>query len=235
MNLLVSVLRMSPTSYFAITSIQVIINQSGYKLLYSCLVFTQRHQRDTVTSWRAMRSHSAVAIMDSVAHNILLWLACQKTKWRTVFSSTLSQPRLHPSWKESCTNVALPRHLFATLVWFQVFFSSISFWKFYTFLTFSFNLGFIYPVASYWALSDNGWLKVLGFEDFAGSGSIHSLAGSASLAAAYMAGPRHDRFEKDGKINDIPLHSIPVSWYWVPLVVESFDQKICLFGFSKRF
>ena len=83
-----------------------------------------------------------------------------------------------------------------------------------------FNLGFIYPVASYWALSDNGWLKGLGFEDFAGSGSIHSLAGSASLAAAYMAGPRHDRFEKDGKINDIPLHSIPVS-YGVPLVVES--------------
>nr|CAH0105435.1 unnamed protein product [Daphnia galeata] len=67
--------------------------------------------------------------------------------------------------------------------------------------------GFIYPVASYWALSDNGWLKVLGFEDFAGSGSIHSLVGSAS-----MAGPRHDRFEKDGKINDIPLHSIPVKW-----------------------
>jgi ammonia channel protein AmtB len=85
-----------------------------------------------------------------------------------------------------------------------------------------FNLGFIYPVASYWALSDNGWLNVLGFEDFAGSGSIHSLAGSASLAAAYMAGPRHDRFENDGKINDIPLHSIPVS-YGVPLVVESFD------------
>ena len=52
----------------------------------------------------------------------------------------------------------------------------------------------------------------MGFEDFAGSGSIHSLAGSASLAAVYMAGPRHDRFEKDGKINDIPLHSIPVSY-----------------------
>ena len=38
MNLLVSVPRMSPTSYFAITSIQVIINQSGYKL-YSYLFY----------------------------------------------------------------------------------------------------------------------------------------------------------------------------------------------------
>nr|CAH0102744.1 unnamed protein product [Daphnia galeata] len=57
------------------------------------------------------------------------------------------------------------------------------------------------------------WLaqRSKGFErtSFAGSGSIHSLAGSASFAAAYMAGPRHDRFENDGKINDIPLHSIP--------------------------
>ena len=169
-----------------------------------------------------MRSHSAVAIMDSVAHNILLWLACQKTKWRTVFSSTLSQPRLHPSWKESCTNAALPRHLFATLVWFQVFFRPFHSENPIPIFNVFIYLGFIYPVASYWALSENGWLKVLGFEDFAGSGSIHSLAGSASLAAAYMAGPRHDRFEKDGKINDIPLHSIPVS-YGVPLVVESFD------------
>jgi ammonia channel protein AmtB len=59
-------------------------------------------------------------------------------------------------------------------------------------------LGFTYPVSSYWALSENGWLKVLGFEDFAGSGSIHAYAGAASLAAAYMTGPRHDRFEKDG-------------------------------------
>jgi hypothetical protein len=50
-----------------------------------------------------------------------------------------------------------------------------------------------------------------------------------------MAGPRHDRFEKDGKINDIPLHSIPVS-YGVPLVVESlFFNKQFLIWFSKRF
>lgn len=95
-----------------------------------------------VTSWRAMRSHSAVAIMDSVAHNILLWLACQKTKWRTVFSSTLSQPRLHPSWKESCTNAALPPHLFATLVWFQVFrpFHSENLYLFNVFFKFRFHL-----------------------------------------------------------------------------------------------
>ncbi|XP_046449850.1 putative ammonium transporter 1 [Daphnia pulex] len=69
--------------------------------------------------------------------------------------------------------------------------------------------GFTYPVSSYWALSENGWLKVLGFEDFAGSGSIHAYAGAASLAAAYMTGPRHDRFEKDGKMNNIPFHSVP--------------------------
>lgn len=96
-------------------------------------------------------------------------------------------------------------------------------------------LGFTYPVSSYWALSENGWLKVLGFEDFAGSGSIHAYAGAASLAAAYMTGPRHDRFEKDGKMNNIPFHSVPVIKILFLLRINQITRYFLTIRFSKRF
>ena len=38
----------------------------------------------------------------------------------------------------------------------------------------------------HWAEASNGWLNVLGFDDFAFSGVVHGLGGAASLAAAYM-------------------------------------------------
>jgi len=51
----------------------------------------------------------------------------------------------------------------------------------------------------------------LGFDDFAFSGVVHALGGAASLAAAYMAGPRSDHFNRDGSSNKIPPHSIGVN------------------------
>ena len=73
-------------------------------------------------------------------------------------------------------------------------------------------LGFVYPMATHWAGASNGWLKVLGFDDFAFSGVVHALGGASSLAAAYMAGPRKDHLHSDGKtIREIPNNSIAVS------------------------
>jgi Amt family ammonium transporter len=47
----------------------------------------------------------------------------------------------------------------------------------------------------------------LGFEDYAGSGMVHLLGGTASLVATCMVGPRQRRFDKDGTENKIPSHS----------------------------
>ena len=47
----------------------------------------------------------------------------------------------------------------------------------------------------------------LGFEDYAGSGVVHSLGGTASLVATYIAGPRLRRFDERGAENKIPSHS----------------------------
>ena len=72
--------------------------------------------------------------------------------------------------------------------------------------------GFVYPMATHWAETPNGWLKVLGFDDFAFSGVVHALGGAASLAAAYMAGSRKDLLLPDGEtIRELPSHSIAVN------------------------
>ena len=57
----------------------------------------------------------------------------------------------------------------------------------------------IYPIFGHWAWSENGWLKTLGFIDFAGSTVVHSLGGWIGLAGAIVLGPRLGKFRK-GKI-----------------------------------
>jgi len=65
----------------------------------------------------------------------------------------------------------------------------------------------VYPVAVglTWA---GGLLSGLGFHDFAGGMVVHGLGGLAGLTAAWMLGPRIDRFNDDGSANVIPGHSV---------------------------
>ncbi|WP_319370667.1 ammonium transporter [uncultured Ilyobacter sp.] len=71
--------------------------------------------------------------------------------------------------------------------------------------------GFIYPIFGHWAWSSEGWLATLNFHDFAGSTVIHSLGGWLALAGAIVVGPRFGKFGKDGKVNAIPGHNIPLA------------------------
>lgn len=66
----------------------------------------------------------------------------------------------------------------------------------------------IYPVATglTWG---GGFLSALGFEDFAGAAVVHMTGGVSGLVAAYMIGPRVDKFDDDGSPNVIPGHSLP--------------------------
>lgn len=70
----------------------------------------------------------------------------------------------------------------------------------------------IYPIFGSWAwgslLNGGGWLEDLGFIDFAGSTVVHSIGGWAALAGAIVLGPRIGKFNKDGKPNAIPGHSL---------------------------
>jgi len=53
----------------------------------------------------------------------------------------------------------------------------------------------IYPLFGHWAWSDYGWLKQLGFVDFAGSTVVHSIGAWIGLAGAIILGPRLGKFK----------------------------------------
>lgn len=78
--------------------------------------------------------------------------------------------------------------------------------------------GWVYPVVSHWAWHDEGWLNVMGFEDYAGSGVVHALAGVASFVAAAFLGPRKGRFPG----SPIPGHSIPLLGLGTLLLISGF-------------
>ena len=69
----------------------------------------------------------------------------------------------------------------------------------------------VYPVVVHWAWTDEGWLAVNGYVDFAGSGVVHHLGGVCGFVGALFLGPRIGRFYKDGTVGDIPGHSVPLA------------------------
>jgi len=74
----------------------------------------------------------------------------------------------------------------------------------------------IYPmtIAMTWtggAVTGSGLVEDLtgtAFIDFAGGMIVHGLGGIAGLTAAYVLGPRLDRYDSDGSVNVIPGHSM---------------------------
>lgn len=68
----------------------------------------------------------------------------------------------------------------------------------------------IYPVYAHWAWNPNGWLRSLGFVDFAGDGAVHTVGAAAALAGVWVLGPRLGRFGRQGEVRDIPGHNLPM-------------------------
>lgn len=70
----------------------------------------------------------------------------------------------------------------------------------------------IYAVYGSWAWGSlyggQGWLKQLGFIDFAGSTVVHSVGGWCALAGVLVLGPRLGRFGSKGEVRAIPGHNL---------------------------
>ena len=68
----------------------------------------------------------------------------------------------------------------------------------------------IYPVVTgfTWAGGLLANLFGVGFHDFAGGMIVHGMGGIAGLTAAWVIGPRMDRFTDNGGVNVIPGHSM---------------------------
>lgn len=98
--------------------------------------------------------------------------------------------------------------------------------KYISFIVFSFILTlFIYPVVGHW-IWGGGWLANLGFMDFAGDTVVHSVGGWAALTGAIILGPRHGKYDKDGKPKAIPGHSLALA------VIGLFVLRLGWFGFN---
>ena len=86
-----------------------------------------------------------------------------------------------------------------------------------------------YPVFGHWAWGEadhlaegsggsDGWLRELGFMDFAGSTVVHSTGGSVALAAIIILGPRIGRFGPGAvpiRGHDLPVTTLGVFVLWV--------------------
>ncbi len=74
--------------------------------------------------------------------------------------------------------------------------------------------GLIYPVFGAWAWGSfyqgEGWLRQLGFVDFAGSTVVHSVGGWCALAGIMVLGPRLGRFSTAGVARPIAGHNLPM-------------------------
>ncbi|MDR1600458.1 MAG: ammonium transporter [Oscillospiraceae bacterium] len=83
----------------------------------------------------------------------------------------------------------------------------------------------IYPISGHW-IWGGGWLAQMGFHDFAGSTAVHMVGGLSALIGAAILGPRIGKYNKDGKANAIPGHSVTLGALGV------FILWFCWFGFN---
>ncbi len=90
--------------------------------------------------------------------------------------------------------------------------------------------GLIYPVFGSWAWGSahggEGWLKAMGFIDFAGSTVVHSIGGWVALAGIIILGPRLGRFAANGQSRQVPGHNLSL------VAVGGFILWFGWFGFN---
>jgi Amt family ammonium transporter len=97
-------------------------------------------------------------------------------------------------------------------------------WKFRAFVYFVlFMAAIVYPVFGNWVWG-GGWLAQLnlgrGFVDFAGSSVIHLVGGMAAVAGCRVLGPRIGKYNRDGSLNVLLPHSVPL--YMAGTVILAF-------------
>lgn len=90
--------------------------------------------------------------------------------------------------------------------------------------------GLIYPIFGSWAwgsiFDGEGWLKALGFIDFAGSTVVHSIGGWVALAGIIVLGPRLGRFGRNGQSHHLAGHNLPL------VALGGFILWFAWFGFN---
>jgi ammonium transporter, Amt family len=107
-------------------------------------------------------------------------------------------------------------------------------WKFSAFVLYGCAIGTImYPVYGCWVWG-GGWLSQLGNTfglghgtvDFAGSSVVHMQGGVIALVGGWLVGARIGKYNKDGSVNPMPPHNIPMA------LLGTFILAFGWFGFN---
>jgi ammonium transporter, Amt family len=107
-------------------------------------------------------------------------------------------------------------------------------WKYSAFMVYGVCVGSImYPIFGNWVWG-GGWLAQLGVNfgighghvDFAGSSVVHMQGGVIGFIYAKLLGPRYGKYNKDGSVNPIPPHNIPMA------IIGTFILAFGWFGFN---
>lgn len=118
---------------------------------------------------------------------------------------------------------------FAAIFVFQVAFASTSATivsgavaereRFVGYMLLSLALGcLVYPIAGHWIWNEDGWLKQLGFVDFAGATVVHGVGGWTALVALVFLGPRLGRMGHKNRYfeeNSIALATLGGILLWI--------------------
>ena len=70
--------------------------------------------------------------------------------------------------------------------------------------------GVIYPIQGYWNWG-GGFLRSMGYSDYAGSGTVHLCGAAAALAVVLVLGPRNGKYAEDGTSLPMPGSNIPMA------------------------
>ena len=98
--------------------------------------------------------------------------------------------------------------------------------KFAPFVLFSaIKCGIIYPIGAAWIWNSAGWLKQIGFVDFAGTTAVHSMGAWGGLVGAMILGPRIGKF-LDGRAQAIPGHNLSIA------TLGALILWVCWYGFN---
>lgn len=98
--------------------------------------------------------------------------------------------------------------------------------KFAPFVLFSIiKCAIIYPIGAAWIWNAGGWLKSIGFVDFAGTTAVHSMGAWGGLVGAMILGPRLGKFVA-GKTVAIPGHNLSIA------TLGALILWICWYGFN---
>lgn len=78
-------------------------------------------------------------------------------------------------------------------------------------------------ICASWGWSDFGWLyQEFGWHDWGCGGVIHVCAGAFTLGVLINLGPRIGRYNKDGSVNAIKPHSLPLTMLGLMLIFAGF-------------